>query len=72
MTRWSKFSLERWPTRVGLVLLCLAGGTALTVIGSSQAIALLVLLGVAMIIAGLGLLRPVAKRILEWMDRRGL
>ena len=72
MTRWFKFPLARWPNRVGLAFLCLTGGTALTVVGSSRATALLVLLGVAVIIAGLGLLRPVTKGILEWMDRRGL
>ena len=55
-----------------LSLLLLAVGTALTVVGSKEEVALLVVAGVAVIVLGLRLLRPLAKNLLDRLDQRGL
>ena len=44
----------------------------LTVMGSQREIAVLVVLGVAVIILGLRLLRPLAKILLIWLERRDI
>ena len=53
-----------------LILLLLSGGTALTVVGSQREVALLVVAGVAVIVLGLRLSRPLAQKILDWLDQR--
>ncbi len=58
-------------SRPALSALLLAGGTALTIAGSHRDVALLVVAGVAVIGLGLKLLTPLARRTLDWMDRRG-
>lgn len=58
--------------RLVLILLLLSGGTALTVVGSQRGAALLVVAGVAVIVLGLRLSRPLAQKILDWLDQRGV
>ena len=67
---------KRWfpgtGRRILLILLLLSGGTALTVVGSQRDAAVLVLAGVAVIIWGLLLSRPLSQRVLDWLDRKGV
>ena len=67
---------NRWFSQTGarivLILFLLSGGTALTVVGSQREMAVLVLAGVAVIIFGLLLSRPLSQRILDWLDRKGV
>ena len=58
--------------RVFLSLLHMAVGTALAVVGSREEVALLVLAGIAVIVLGLHLLRPLAKNLLDRLDQQGL
>ncbi|MCZ6535353.1 MAG: hypothetical protein O6914_05190 [Chloroflexi bacterium] len=67
--------LQRFPGTKGrlvLILLLLSGGTALTVVGSQREAALLVVAGVAVFVLGLRLSRPLAQKILDWLDQRGV
>ena len=67
---------KRWFSQTGarivLILFLLSGGTALTVVGSQREMAVLVLAGVAVIVFGLLLFRPLSQRILDWLDRKGV
>ncbi|MCZ6865821.1 MAG: hypothetical protein O7E55_00540 [Chloroflexi bacterium] len=58
--------------RLVLILLLLSGGTAITVVGSQREAALLVVAGVAVIVVGLRLSGPLAQKILDWLDQRGV
>ena len=57
-------------SRLVISVFLIPGGTALTFIGASTDIALIVLAGVALIGAGLKVLTPFAQRGLDWIDDR--
>ena len=58
---------NRWMISLSLLLICF--GIGATIFGSNKGIALVVAGGVGMIIIGLIISRPLAKAVLDYLDR---